>query len=197
MHGAGVGRLPYRALTEALPPGWRVTVSEDDGTGEATIEALAERYLAPLLAANQLPDVLGGWSMGGLLAHAMAVGLQDRGHRPPPLLLLDSPVPGDAVGEAPGSFEIFARDVLRAADPAVRLPDRLRLGHPGRPGDRGARRAAAPPREARSDVLHARYALHARHVAAMATHDRAGVIDTPGLLVAADLDAKDVQRWQR
>ncbi|MFC7309277.1 condensation domain-containing protein [Streptomyces monticola] len=198
VHGAGVGRIPYRELADALPSGWRVTVSEDDGTGETSVEELAERYLAPLLAAGRLPDVLGGWSMGGLLAHAMAARIETRGLPCPPLVLLDSPVPGDFTAADVGDLGAFARDVLRAAAPAAGAPDVLR---PGRRTGRGIDLLTALLRatagETRAEALHARYALHARHVAAMAAYKRAAVVDTPTLLVAAGLSEAEVARWRR
>ncbi|MGK5543241.1 condensation domain-containing protein [Streptomyces sp. URMC 127] len=198
VHGAGVGRIPYRALVDALPADWRVTVSEDDGAGATTVEEMAERYLEPLLAGGRLPDLLGGWSMGGLLAHAMAAGLGRRGHRCPPLLLLDSPTPGAFTDADRGDLDAFARNVLRAADAAVRPPDRLRLE---RRAERGIGVLAGLLRagggEAPAEALHARYTLHARHVAAMSRYRDAAVADAPGLLVAADLTDEDVARWQR
>ncbi|MFF7020008.1 condensation domain-containing protein [Streptomyces klenkii] len=210
VHGAGVGRIPYRALVDALPADWRVTVSEDDGTGATTVEsesdgagattveAMAERYLEPLLSDGRLPDLLGGWSMGGLLAHAMAAGLKRRGHRCPPLLLLDSPTPGAFSDPDRGDLDAFARNVLRAADAAVRPPDRLHLEQRA---ERGIGVLAALLRaaggEAPAEALHARYTLHARHVAAMSRYRDAAVADAPGLLVAADLTDEDVARWQR
>ncbi|MEU6556301.1 condensation domain-containing protein [Streptomyces sp. NPDC046915] len=197
VHGAGVGRVPYRELVDALPADWRVTVSEDNGAGGTTVEDMAEHYLEPLLRAERLPDLLGGWSMGGLLAHAMAAGLRRHGQPCPPLLLLDPPVPGDSSGGERDDLDAFARAALHAADPAVR-PDRLRLG---RRADRGIDTLAALLRatvgEAPSQALHARYALHARHGAAMAGYRDAGVVDVPALLVAADLTDDDVARWRR
>lgn len=197
VHGAGVGRVPYRELVDALPADWRVTVSEDDGAGGTTVEDMVERYLGPLLRAERLPDLLGGWSMGGLLAHAMAAGLRRRGHPCPPLLLLDPPVPGDVPHEDQDGLDAFARAALHAADPTVR-PDRLRLG---RRTDRGIDTLAALLRatvgEAPSQALHTRYALHARHAAAMAGYRGADPVDVPALLVAADLTDDDVARWRR
>ncbi|MCF3103080.1 hypothetical protein IPZ58_16010 [Streptomyces roseoverticillatus] len=198
VHGAGVGRIPYRALVDALPADWRVTVSEDDGAGTTTVEEMAERYLDPLLSGGRLPDLLGGWSMGGLLAHAMAAGLKRRGHRSPPLLLLDSPTPGAFTDADRGDLDAFARNVLRAADAAVPPPDRMRLD---RRAERGIGVLAALLRagggEAPAEALQARYTLHARHVAAMSRYRDAAVADVPGLLVAADLTDEDVARWQR
>ncbi|MET8944521.1 condensation domain-containing protein [Streptomyces sp. NPDC004542] len=197
VHGAGVGRVPYRELVDALPADWRVTVSEDDGTGATTVEDMAEQYLESLLGGERLPDLLGGWSMGGLLAHAMAAGLRRRGLACPPLLLLDPPVPGRLSDEDRDDLHAFARGALHAADPAVR-PDRLRLG---RRADRGIDTLAALLRatvgEAPSQALHARYGLHTRHVAAMARYRGAGVVDAPALLVAAELTDDDVARWRR
>ncbi|MEU3255144.1 condensation domain-containing protein [Streptomyces sp. NPDC006997] len=196
--GAGVGSVPYRELAGALPADWRVTVGEDGGAGPTTVEELVARHLEPLLDGGPLPDLLGGWSMGGLLVHAMAAGLRRRGPGCPPLLLLDPPVPGDFTRErSAASADAFADGVLRAAGTAVPPPDRLRLGD--RP-DRGVPTLAALLRaaggEAPPDALHARYLLHERHLAALRGYREAAVADVPALLVAADLTDADVARWR-
>ncbi|MYT75234.1 MULTISPECIES: condensation domain-containing protein [unclassified Streptomyces] len=193
VHGAGVGVLPYRELAAALPGDWRVTVSEDDGVAEASVEDMAARYAAQLLA-DGLPDLLGGWSMGGLLAHEIAAGLRADGHPCPPLLLLDAPVPG-AVPEA--GTDAFARAALRGAAPGPRVPDRLGLG----PRDDQALETLAvllrvTSGDAVTDALHARHALHRRHVAAMTAPRTPRVVDVPALVVAADLDDGDLDRWR-
>ncbi|MFD0312733.1 condensation domain-containing protein [Streptomyces flavalbus] len=195
VHGAGVGSVPYRELAAALPADWRVTVGEDGGTGPTTVEELVARHLEPLLDGGPLPDLLGGWSMGGLLAHAMAAELRRRGLGGPPLLLLDPPVPGDFT-QAGSPVDVFADGVLRAG--GAEVPDLLRLGDRA---DRGVTTLAALLRaaggEAPPDALRARYLLHERHTAALRGYRDAPLLaDVPALLVAADLTDADVARWR-
>ncbi|MEU6847315.1 condensation domain-containing protein [Streptomyces sp. NPDC046716] len=193
VHGAGVGVLPYRELAGALPGDWRVTVSEDDGAAGASIEDMAAHYTARLLA-DGLPDLLGGWSMGGLLAHEIAAGLRAQGHPCPPLLLLDAPVPGDAPEEG---TDAFARAVLRGAATVLSGPDRLGLG----PRDDQALDTLAvllriTSDDAVGDALHARHALHRRHTTAMTAPRASRTVDVPALVVAADLADGDLDRWR-
>ncbi len=196
VHGAGVGRLPYRSLVAALPPHWRVSVSEDDGSCGADLAAMADRYARTLQAGTGLPDVLGGWSMGGLLAHAVAVRLRQAGHRPPPLLLLDAPPPDHGHDYAVTDFGSFAEAVLRGAGAHALCPDVLRTATPERAGTEmltALLRAAG--HDARPDSLAARWELHRRHHAAMAGYRDAEPVDSPALAVAADLPDVLVRRW--
>ncbi|MGU7811724.1 type I polyketide synthase [Burkholderia sp. AW49-1] len=58
-----------------------------------SIGQLASRYRAALLAAHRrLPDLLGGWSFGGILAHEMAAQWESQGVTAPPLMVVDSPL---------------------------------------------------------------------------------------------------------
>lgn len=91
LHYPGVGAAAaYRQLTSALPSGWTITAVDDTGSAQ-DLDTEARRYLAALPGRFAAPDVLGGWSMGGLVGLAAV-----RGHRAPPptLLLVDSPPPG-------------------------------------------------------------------------------------------------------
>ncbi len=61
----------YRELAHALPAGRAIYGLEADG--QRTVEAMAERYLDAVRAVvGDGPFVVGGWSMGALVAHAMA-----------------------------------------------------------------------------------------------------------------------------
>ncbi|GAA2043488.1 hypothetical protein GCM10009757_08090 [Streptomyces cheonanensis] len=201
LHGAGTGRLAYRELAAALPADWRVTVQEDDGDpAPTTVDALADRYARDLAAAagGPLPDVLGGWSMGGLLAHAVAVRLERAARTCPPLLLLDPPAPDAVHAARPADFVSFTDAVLAGAGEragALR-PDLLT---PGAPPEREARLVTALLRaageDARADALAARAALHRRHTAAMAGHLPAGPVAAPALLVTAEGSEEEVRQW--
>ncbi|MEV4878680.1 condensation domain-containing protein [Streptomyces cyaneofuscatus] len=193
VHGAGVGVLPYRELAGVLPADWRITVAEDDGVAPAAVADMARHYTDRLLA-DGLPDLLGGWSMGGLLAHGIAAELRARGEDCPPLLLLDPPVPGDV---PEGGTDGFARAALRGAHSALRAPDRIGLGpREDRAMETLAVLLSVATGDAVGEALRARYALHTRHVTAMAAHHDARAVDVPALLVAADLTDEAVGRWQ-
>lgn len=57
------------------------------------IAQLATRYRAALFATHgKLPDVLGGWSFGGIVAHEMVAQWEGEGELAPPLLMIDSPM---------------------------------------------------------------------------------------------------------
>jgi thioesterase domain-containing protein/acyl carrier protein len=190
VHGAGVDQLSYRKLVEALPAQWRITVSEDEG-GE-TIEDIAERYLERLRGAERMPDLLGGWSIGGLVAYAMIIRLQGEGAGCPPLVLLDSPVPG--VGEVRTGPTAFADAVLRGAQ--VTPPSRLHLGDDLQLGFgvlSALLRAAGKP--ASADTLRTRFELDHRHRTAASAYRGEGKVTVPVLLVAADLDDQQVTDW--
>ncbi|RMI40334.1 hypothetical protein EBN88_13040 [Streptomyces triticirhizae] len=201
--GAATGRLPYRELADALPDDWRITVQEDTGdTGDAnpTVAAMADRHVARLTAAEGTPDVLAGWSMGGLLAHAVAARLEAAGAPCPPLLLLDPPAPEAVRRARPEDFLSFTESALRAAGAEALRPAVLSLGDST---EREARLltallrvAGARGAEARPDALSAHAALHRRHVAAMSGHVAAVRVAAPALLVAADLDEEGVDQWR-
>ncbi|HEY3607040.1 MAG TPA: condensation domain-containing protein [Pseudonocardiaceae bacterium] len=199
VHGAGVGRLPYRDLVDALPTDWRVTVSEDDhGTDGVTIEELASRYLAELSTQDKQPDLLVGWSMGGLVVHAMAAELCRRGLSCPPVVLLDSPTPVDSpVGDAV-DVSSFVESVLRSAGAETVLPGSMRFGDSARHGiDALVALLRLAGTDAPSDALHERFALYRAHRAAIASYRGDPVVDTPALLVTADLDEDEIPHWAR
>ena len=112
------------------------------------------------------PAVLMGWSMGGVVAFAMASQLEAAGRRPPLVVLVDAPVPSGA--GAPGDHECltqFARDLAEATGRAApTLPPPPPEGHVGvdgvdhdllrHGGRRPARRGAGPARARRRDPAH-------------------------------------------
>jgi thioesterase domain-containing protein len=99
-HPGGGGTFAYHALVAGLPGQWSVTASDDAGTGDSVGE-LVDIYLRDLRRAGPVPDILGGWSLGGLLALEAGRRLADDGcERVPALVLIDTPLPGSA-GEMP------------------------------------------------------------------------------------------------
>ncbi|WP_433240263.1 amino acid adenylation domain-containing protein [Streptosporangium sp. CA-135522] len=107
--GAGLG-WPYSGLLRHLGPEQPLytfqsrALSEPDYTAPS-IEAIALDYLDRLHEVQPRgPYRLAGWSMGGLIAHAMAVELRARGEEVALLALLDA-YPGEKI--APDAREVL------------------------------------------------------------------------------------------
>lgn len=96
VHPAGGIAWCYGRLARALGPeipvlGLQAPALDSASPPPATLEALAEDYVARLLAVHPGGPVhLAGWSVGGIIAHAMAVRLRALGHAVGTLALLDS-----------------------------------------------------------------------------------------------------------
>ncbi|AQA25931.1 amino acid adenylation domain protein [Rhodococcus sp. MTM3W5.2] len=94
------------------------------GPGYGSIEELARRYVDEMRAiAPEGPYDLLGWSLGGVLAHAMAVELQSRGESVSTLAVMDS-YPDDGSDPLLGRLEIA--DLLRGLGLDVGAPERHR-----------------------------------------------------------------------
>lgn len=107
--GAGAGAA-YRELVAALPAHWTITAC-DDVAHANSVEGMSEAYLSSLDGEYAEPDLLGGWSMGGLVGLDAIRRFAAKNHRPlPGLLLIDSPPPTrpDAVSGPIGPIEDFA-----------------------------------------------------------------------------------------
>lgn len=187
--GAGGDPDDYRPLVDALPAHWRVTASRERQP-LATVPELAAVYRADLALAGLRPDVLAGWSTGGLLAFEMAAG------DPVPLAVLDStpPVgyPWDAEAEAT-RFAVFV-DMIRAdldvrpVSPVVRGGDDLRIGVL-------AASLAAAGQSVPASVLDTRWQAYRRHARAVAAYLPSAPVTVPALVVAADLLESQVDQW--
>ncbi|MFF9690886.1 SDR family NAD(P)-dependent oxidoreductase [Streptomyces sp. NPDC014623] len=98
MHPSGGDVLCYGELARLLTDGRPVVALTDPaltgGRGPSTIPEMADRYLNALRSYQPCgPYLLGGWSMGGTVAHEMAVELERRGERADLLVLIDSNTP--------------------------------------------------------------------------------------------------------
>jgi amino acid adenylation domain-containing protein len=111
----------YATLARVLGPdqpfyGLQALGLEDTGEGLplSRIEDMAEVYLTAIRSVQpEGPYLLGGWSMGGMIALAVAAELARRGGRVDLLAILDATAPGHAGGE-PVEGEVpasFARDL--------------------------------------------------------------------------------------
>lgn len=107
VHPAGGLGWCYTGLARRLPPGQRVVAVQARALGAAarpagpppappeSIDAMADDYVAALRASGDPgPYHLLGWSVGGVIAHAMAVRLRALGAEVASLTLLDA-YPGD------------------------------------------------------------------------------------------------------
>ncbi|MGW3965986.1 amino acid adenylation domain-containing protein [Amycolatopsis sp. NPDC005003] len=104
---AGLGlSLPYLGLVQHLDPGRPMYGLQSPNIGSGgelpvSVEDVAEEYAARIRAIQPSgPYHLLGWSFGGLLAHEIAVQLQEAGERVETLCVLDS-FPVEAAGQAP------------------------------------------------------------------------------------------------
>jgi amino acid adenylation domain-containing protein len=121
VHPVGGGVLCYASLARALgsqqplyglqSPDW------EEGKEPATLEAMAERYVAVLCGVQARGRYrLGGWSMGGVVAFEMARQLRQAGEEVELLALVDSYAPGHP-GGVPRDLDeaavraLFARDL--------------------------------------------------------------------------------------
>jgi acyl transferase domain-containing protein/acyl-CoA synthetase (AMP-forming)/AMP-acid ligase II/thioesterase domain-containing protein len=128
--GGGVGcyrplarKLPFASVAVAAP-----TLREGQ-TGADSIEVMARRYL-DLLAANGLgsPAVLGGWSLGGLLALEMGIQLRARGAAAPLIVAMDTHLNDTASPTRMAHRTIlrsFVQDYLGAATASELTAERL------------------------------------------------------------------------
>ncbi|GII05874.1 non-ribosomal peptide synthetase [Planobispora takensis] len=93
--GAGLG-WPYSGLLRHLGPdrpvyAFQARVLSEPGYTAPSIEAMARDYLTHLRRVRPRgPYLLAGWSMGGLIAHAMAVELREAGEEVGLLAMLDA-----------------------------------------------------------------------------------------------------------
>jgi amino acid adenylation domain-containing protein len=130
VHPAGGNVLCYYGLAQALGTTrpFHALQAHVDG-GEATIAGMARRYLEAL-PPGPMP-VLGGWSMGALVAFEMATLYARRHGQQPPVAVLDQLAPAAHPGAAEGEDDLsrmvsFARKVSELVGQDIGL-DRNRL----------------------------------------------------------------------
>jgi amino acid adenylation domain-containing protein len=125
VHPIGGGVLCYNSLARCFDGRRGVLGLEADGLeGEAAPQAdlveMASRYVeAVRLKCSHGPYILGGWSMGGVVAFEMAAQLAAAGQEAPVVFLIDPPAPGrwrapHGVDDV-DSLAAFAADLARTA----------------------------------------------------------------------------------
>ncbi len=128
VHPIGGGIACYHDLARRLGNsrpivGLQARGLEGDLEPETDLERMAARYLAELGAQpGEWPSVVGGWSMGGVIAFEIARQIVAAGGAAPLVVLIDSAVPLPREGERPTdgreSLLAFAADLARTAGPA-------------------------------------------------------------------------------
>jgi thioesterase domain-containing protein len=100
VHPAGGHVFSYTALARHLGSdrpfyGLQAKGVDGDQNPDTTVEAMAAEYVEAIRAVQpEGPYLLGGWSLGGLVAFEMSRQLQVQGQRVALLALIDSYVPG-------------------------------------------------------------------------------------------------------
>ena len=129
IHPISGSALPYTALARSLAPHRRVyglqapSVAGVD-VDVASIGALADTYLARIAEHHVGPLLLGGWSLGGVVAYEMARRRKASGEETPLLAIIDARAPtGDVFGGSSAEQDRFllrllARDLGLPADEA-------------------------------------------------------------------------------
>ncbi len=124
-HPIGGGVLCYNALARCLDGaravlGLQASGLDGEAEPEADIARMASRYVDAILAEHpEGPYLLGGWSMGGIVAFEMAMQLSAAGREVPLVFLIDcsAPVPRrapHAIDERE-SLVAFVADLARTA----------------------------------------------------------------------------------
>jgi amino acid adenylation domain-containing protein len=142
VHPIGGNVLCYLDLARHLAPDqpFYALQTPDDRPPAKSIEEMAARYLAEVRRVQpQGPYRLGGWSMGGLVAFAMARQLAAEGQAPELLALIDTLPPETATAPATDEELVasFAQDMARRLGSNVgispeelrSLPEREKLAH--------------------------------------------------------------------
>ncbi|MFI9811618.1 condensation domain-containing protein [Saccharothrix variisporea] len=189
VHGAGGSPQDFRALVDALPD-WHITASQDRTT-HTTVTDLAATYRADLAAAGRRPDVVAGWSFGGLVAHELAAEPATEVAAEPAntaLLLIDTPPPTGYPDQPDPAG--FAASLDLPPTPRPRSED----------DDLAVRALAACLAVAGEEVpawaLVERWHAYRRHARAGAAHTSSRRIHAPTTVIAADITDADLDHWR-
>jgi thioesterase domain-containing protein/acyl carrier protein len=113
VHPSGGSVFCYAQLAQSMGEEWPLFGLEaaglDGGTPERDLVAMARGYLAAIRAAQpEGPYLLGGWSVGGVIAFEMARQLAAAGERVARLVVIDSEPPATQPGPSPSRPELLA-----------------------------------------------------------------------------------------
>jgi amino acid adenylation domain-containing protein len=125
VHPIGGGVICYRALARSFDGkrdilGVEAYGLEGEGALESDLVRMASRYVEALQHERiQGPYILGGWSMGGVVAFEMAAQLAAAGQEAPVVVMIDPPAPGRGLAPRPfndqETMAAFAADLARTA----------------------------------------------------------------------------------
>ncbi len=106
IHPSGGDALSYLHLVRSLGQDWSVAVLVDPALGGGplsnSIDELAANYLKTIeRLGDKAPSLLGGWSMGGIIAMEMAHQMASHGTPPSLVALLDAPTPDRVASPGP------------------------------------------------------------------------------------------------
>jgi amino acid adenylation domain-containing protein len=197
----GAGRPFYGLQAAGLDGG-----CDDDAAPPASVEDMAGAYLREVTAVRPAgPYLLGGWSLGGVIAFEMASQLLARGERVGLLALVDSPLPGGAAAAAPAGDDpwllaAFARHLgLEAADSEAAVRELASLA----PAERlagvlaAARQAGALPASFEVDSLGRLVDVFRTGIQAFATYAPKPYAGRITYLQAATATGRDGEGWGR
>jgi thioesterase domain-containing protein len=194
--GAGGAPSDYRALIAALPDDWRITLSQERQP-QHSIPDMAAGFLADLTEANLRPDLIAGWSMGGQVAFELAAGY---GESAPGVVLIDAPPPIGLVNSEElvrQRLDEFVRTVCLTVGttPPGSLPTVSDGAIPMRlVAVAGWLRASGYDLSAHT--LIERWDTYHRHAGAVGDYVSHRVLNTPTILIAADLADDGIARWR-
>ena len=191
----GGGAVPaYQGLAARLPGSWTTTATDDDGRLDS-VAGLAVAYLDR----PRDVDVIGGWSMAGLVGYEVVRRLVAAGAaRLPALLLVDSPPPiGVRAGYPP---DLPLLEFAESAWQSFGLR-RYALAELATEPATAARVLAATlhcvGEEVPASWLASRMDTYVRHRRAVADCVVAESVPVPTLLVAGGLPEDHVGEWRR
>ncbi|MEU1010739.1 alpha/beta fold hydrolase [Streptomyces sp. NPDC005890] len=128
LHPSGGGLGQYMAVISRLSRrgpvyGIRAAGLQPGETPDDSVEAMLQRYLPLLRTLPGPPDLLLGWSLGGVLAWELAVALAATGHRPAVVMVDSFAEPWSACHTGPG--ELLGRILSQSSSPEPGAKDRL------------------------------------------------------------------------
>jgi amino acid adenylation domain-containing protein len=132
IHPAGGYGTVYKHLSNALgkqQPVWALQARglEVGETPDSSISEMANNYVKSILEIQSSgPFRLLGWSIGGIIAHEMAVILEEMGHSVSQLILLDSPANYTKSDDEP-SIDIILYELIKEHSKSSQSP--LNLEH--------------------------------------------------------------------
>lgn len=207
VHPISGSAYPYLEFGRQLMADQPVYALEAPGFDTMTAPARSIRELATqhtdiLTTANGgHPACLLGWSFGGLVAHEMAIMLQEAGIEVPVLVLVDSfpPDPAALPHEA-ALAQWFLTDLLRGAgltgDEASTITANLRTHNQQDVLLAAATDATSPLADVEQGILRRRLGVFAAHVTALREHRPSGSLRGRLLYVQASESAQVSAFWR-